>query len=217
MSNFPISDQKLEELRTATRNDMQMNQLKKFILSGWPERRSECPDAVAGFWNYRDEMSIYEDIIMKGGRLVIPKSLREEMVNRVHMGHMGMEKCKRHARDVLFWPRMNDQIERAVAKCQVCQEHQMANRKERLISHEVFALPWQMVATDLFVLEDMNFVPVVNYFSRYFEIERRQNTKASTVTQKTKAIFARHGAPQLVVSDNGPQYSSQDFEQFSHE
>ena len=74
-----------------------------------------------------------------------------------------------------------------------------------------------MVATDLFVLEDMNFVLVVNYFSRYFEIERLQNTKASTVTQKTKAIFARHGAPQVVVSDNGPQYSSQDFAQFSHE
>ena len=42
MSDLPMSDQKLKELRTASRNDLQMNQLKKVILSGWPERRSEC-------------------------------------------------------------------------------------------------------------------------------------------------------------------------------
>ena len=192
-----------------------MSQLKKTILEGWPERRSQCHDEINEFWNYRDELSVNENIIMKGEKLVVPITLREEMINQVHAGHMGMEKCKRRARDILFWPNMNKHIENKVSNCPTCQEYQMANPREPMLPLQKPQLPWQMVATDLFSLDNMDFVLVVDYYSRNFELERLRNTKAATVIHKMKAIFARHGIPQQVISDNGPQYSSEEFLQFA--
>ena len=215
VSHLPVSDKKFEELRQATVNDKQLNQVKQVVLNGWPEKRDQCPKSVLEFWNYKDELSVNEEIIMKSERIIVPTALREEMINRIHSGHMGIEKCKSRARDVLFWPNMNKDIEVKVANCKVCQEHQLANARELMIPRETPELPWQSFATDLFSLENMDFVLVVDYYSRYFEIERLRNTKTSTVIKKIKAIFARHGVPQEVISDNGPQYSTEEFSHFS--
>ena len=77
--------------------------------------------------------------------------------------------------------------------------------------------PWQVVASDLFSLEKVNYVIVVDYYSRFFEIERLKDTLSSTVVKKTKAIFSRHVIPEEIVSDNGPQFISQEYKQFTSE
>lgn len=51
--------------------------------------------------------------------------------------------------------------------------------------------------------------------SRYFEIERLHHTTLSAVIHKMKAIFARQGIPERVISDNGPCYSSREFKSFA--
>ena len=72
-----------------------------------------------------------------------------------------------------------------------------------------------MVVTYLVVGNNTNYVLVVDYYSNYFEIAQLGSIKTSTVTQHIKSIFARHGIPEIVISDNGPQYSSEQFHQFS--
>ena len=139
------------------------------------------------------------------------------MLNRIHTGHMGMEKCKRRARDVLFWPSMNLHIEETVSQCSTCQENRMANTKEPLIPHLVPDRPWQFVATDIFSLDNENYLVVADYYSRYFEVERLRGLKASVIIHTMKAIFSRQGIPEKVVSDNGPNYASQEFTKFAKE
>lgn len=51
---------------------------------------------------------------MKGEGIVVLKALRQDMLYRIHNGHMGMEKCKGRARDILFWAGVNLYIEEAV-------------------------------------------------------------------------------------------------------
>ena len=128
---------------------------------------------------------------------------------------MGVQKCKERARDVLFWRGMCKEIETMVEKCSTCQEYRNAQQKEPLRPHGIPVRPWQMVATDLFVWNNTNYVLVVDYYSNYFEIAQLASTKSSTVIQHIKSIFARHGIPEIVISDNGPQYSSEEFHQFS--
>ena len=154
---------------------------------------------------------------MKGDRIVIPKSLRKDMLHRVHYSHLGIEKCKQRARDVIFWPGMCSEIEKLIQGCLVCQEKQNANAKEPLLPRKIPERPWQVVASDLFSLEKVNYVIVVDYYSRFFEIERLKDTLSSTVVKKTKAIFSRHGIPEELVSDNGPQFISQEYKQFTSE
>ena len=86
-----------------------------------------------------------------------------------------------------------------------------------MIAHELPDRPWQNVATDLFMLEDEQHLIVVDYYSRYSELERMSTTTSSAIVNKLKAIFAGHGIPEKLVSDNGPQFSALEFAHFANE
>ena len=73
------------------------------------------------------------------------------------------------------------------------------------------------MGTDLFQLRDKDYLIVVDYTSKYFEVSVIPNTLASTVIQHTKSIFVRFGIPKIVISDNGPQYSSREYKKFAKE
>lgn len=90
-----------------------------------------------------------------------------------------------------------------------------ANSQKRLISHDIPDRPWAKVGCDLFTFDDNNYVVTVDCYSNFWEIDYLQNTKASTVIQKLRAQFARHGIPDTVISDNGPQFTSEEFVKFS--
>ena len=92
VSSLPVSDQKLKDIKDAAEADLQCKVLKKTILDGWPDLRKECPVAILEYRNHRDERTVLEDIIMKGDRIVIPKSLRKDMLHQVHYSHLGIEK-----------------------------------------------------------------------------------------------------------------------------
>ena len=143
------------------------------------------------------------DLMLKSQKIIIPKALRHEMLGRIHTGHMGVQKCKERARDVLFWPGMCKEIETIVEKCLTCQENRNAQQKEPLRPHDIPVRLWQMVAIDLFLWNNTNYVLVVDYYSNYFEIAQLASTKSSTMIQHIKSIYARHGIPETVISDNG--------------
>lgn len=117
ISNLPVSDEKLAEIREATKQDSQLTALKRIIHTGWPETRRSCPPLVLEFWNHRDEISFADGIVLKGEKIIVPQSLRNNMLQKIHTGHMGVEKSKQRARDVLFWPGMGKQIEQTVQNC----------------------------------------------------------------------------------------------------
>ena len=75
--------------------------------------------------------------------------------------------------------------------------------------------PWEMVATDLFTWDKAEYLIIVDYHSRFFEVAKLPDTKSTTVITHTKSAFARHGIPSELISDNGPQYSSKEFELFA--
>jgi hypothetical protein len=133
--NLPVSDTKLKEIQAETEKDSQLAQLRKVIQDGWPEERRKCPQSISEFWNHRDELSQINGIIFKGEKIIIPTSLREEILTKSHAGDMGMEKCKRRAWDILYWPGMCKQIEDIVGKCAICLEQRPSNTKETMLPH----------------------------------------------------------------------------------
>ncbi|XP_055997858.1 uncharacterized protein K02A2.6-like [Ostrea edulis] len=130
---------------------------------------------------------------------------------------MGIEKCLQRARSSVFWPRISADITTLVSNCDVCLKHRYSNSKEPLQPHPIPDYPWQVVAIDLFEWDDKNFLIVSDYYSRFFEVVQLRDTKSKTVIQKLKSMFSRLGIPQKVISDNGPQYSSQEFATFATE
>ena len=122
-----MSDSKLELVKQETIKDNQLQQLITVINEGWPEHRHECAVNVREFWTVKEDLSIINGIIFKREKIVLPKSLQSEMLNQIHTGHMGMEKCKERARTLFYWPHINSHIEDMVSKCAICQSYCRSN------------------------------------------------------------------------------------------
>ena len=133
---LPITENKLESIKHETQQDSSLQQLKQVVQNGWPNRKHECPPATTPYWSYRDEIATHDDILFRRKRVIIPKKLQHEMLQIIHGAHLGAEKCKRRARDVLFWPGMSAQIEDLALNCQVCASFRRSNQKEPLIPHD---------------------------------------------------------------------------------
>ena len=101
-----------------------------------------------------------------------------------------------------------------VKQCPTCCKSSRP-RKEPMIPTELPTYPFQKVGTDLFYFKGTTYLLVVDYFSRYPEIKKLSNTTTNCLITALKEIFSRFRIPETVVSDNGPQYSSQEFAAFA--
>ena len=133
----------------------------------------------------------------------------------LHIGHLGIERTKVNARGTMYWPNINTDIENMVANCTECQIYRNKIENETLLQHTVPEKPWTKVATDLFDCFNQNYLILVDYTSKYFEVCQLQNLTSEEVITKMKSSFSRFGIPEEIVSDNGSQYASREFREFA--
>jgi len=204
-----------DKIARATQADEQFQVLAKVIIRGWPETKCEVPVEAVPFWDYRDEISIYNGVLYRGERVCIPKEMRTETLKAIHKSHLGVVNCKKRARELVFWPGMNKQIEDLIGKCSACLMHRKMSQKEPMIIQPVPELPWSKVGMDLCELEGNNYLIIVDYFSNFIEVAPLQrDTRTSTILKHIKQNVARYGIMDSIISDNGPQFTSAEFREF---
>ena len=213
MRSLPETDQLLEKIKQHQGSDQTCLELLEYCRSSWPEKGSLI-GPIKKYHSVASEISIVNDLLMRGNRIIIPTSLREEMLDKIHLGHQGINKCRERARQSLWWPGLSKEIEELIKNCSECSKAQL-QRAQPMIPSVLPDLPWQKIATDLFEWKGSNYLLIVDYFSRYIEIAKLSGLSADEVIKHTKSIFARHGIPDTVVSDNGPQYASEAYRDFS--
>ena len=177
LSYVQVSDDKQKEIIEATMKDDQLKVLKETVSKGWPSRQSSCRPELKPYWNFREELSVHKGMILKGSRIVIPRAMRKEILRKIHVGHLGREKCKHRARQVVFWPQMNQDIDNIVSSCEVCRKYQHKQLKEPLKPYPVATRPWQVVGTDLFEVDKKDYVVLVDAYSNYPELDRRARSQ----------------------------------------
>ena len=211
---LPIPDHQLKELQEETAADPTLQVLKHVITDGFPDHKDGLPAAIHPYYNIRDELSVVDGIIFKGLRCVLPKSLRSKFKHKLHESHIGVQGCLRRAREVAYWPGMNSELTDYISKCDVCLTYNNKQSKEPLISHEIPKRPWKKIGTDLFTLNNKDYLCTVDYYSGYFEIDPLRAKTANVVIDKLKKHFATHGIPNEVNSDNGPPFNSVELSNF---
>ena len=216
-TSIKVSPERLVQLQMATAQDPVLQTLKNTVLTGWPDQRKHAPLNIQDYWNYRDEISIHNGILFKNMRIIVPRVLRSEMLAKIHSSHLGIESCLRKAKDLVFWPCMHADIKDVVDKCTICAEFQARNAKEPMQSREVPDRPWGRVASDLFHLYGKDYVVLVDCYSDFIEVEQLKDTTSTTLIQFLKTQFSRHGIPDCLVTDNGPQYVSKEFRHFTRD
>ena len=159
------SEDRCLSLAKKTDQDETLMALKNTIIKGWPDKRDECPMNLRDFWNYRDELSILDGLVLKGTRIVIPKECQDELLEKLHEGHFGVECTRLRARDSVFWPGINKDIEALIKSCEICQEHSRRNSKDPVLAREIPLVPWTLLEMDLFSLDDHSFLLVVDVTS----------------------------------------------------
>ena len=95
MNSLSVTDRKKEQIKKGYEDDTDMCALKDIIMSGGPKEQTNCSECVQPYWDYRDEMTVQNGLILKGTRIVIPKKMKLNILERLHTGHLGQEKCKR--------------------------------------------------------------------------------------------------------------------------
>ena len=216
IENLPVSKEKKSQLQETTANDHQLQQLLTLMRSGWPTDISNVPISLREYWKLKHNLCSADNLIFMNNRIVIPSAMRQEILKRIHEGHMGIEKCKSRARVCVYWPAMYDAIEHEVKRCPVCNKYSKGNQKELMIPHDIPDCPWQKLGADYFSFAGKDYLLVIDYFSKYPEVVRMNSKTAEATVNKMKQIFSRHGIPNTLVADNMP-FNSKAFKQFAKE
>uniref|UniRef100_A0A8C6M941 Gypsy retrotransposon integrase-like protein 1 n=1 Tax=Nothobranchius furzeri TaxID=105023 RepID=A0A8C6M941_NOTFU len=213
VTSKPIKSQKLEEIHRATQRDPELQKAVIFIRQGWPRRMAKS-SPLQGLYAARSHLSESDGLVLYHDRIVIPTALRPSVLDQLHEGHQGLTECRERARSTVWWPNIGLQITHKVRSCIFCRQHKPTQRRKTLVTTPLPNGPWQKIAADLCELEGKNCLVVVDYFTRDIEIASLTTTTSRQVINKLKHMFVRWGIPLELVSDNGTQFTSSEFQDF---
>ncbi|UYV80066.1 K02A2.6-like [Cordylochernes scorpioides] len=217
METLSVCSDTVLRIREETSSDPILCEVKKLILNGWPPNKNQTSMLTREYWNFREELTVQDGIILKNDRMVIPNKSRKEMIIKTHQGHIGINSSMRRARDNIFWPGMNAQIGQEIENCSICLSNSQNQVREPMKSHKIPNYPWERISLDIFEIFKQNYLIIVDHYSDFFEVECLENTTSEYIIECCKRQFSIYGIPQIIVSDNGRQFTSTEFQKFSKE
>ena len=188
-----------------------MHLLKDSIYNGWPAYRKQCPEELWDYWTFRCDLVLEDRRILKGDRLVIPESLRAQVLELTHAGHQGETKCLLLARQSVFWPGMPSDIRRMVKGCALCNKHQQAQPKLPAMQPDLLTRPWEKLRSDIFEFSGAKYLMIVDYYSRFLIIRLLNNMYAATIYNNFTSVLTEYGLPSVTTTDFGRQFVSEGF------
>ncbi|GFO37708.1 retrovirus-related pol polyprotein from transposon 297-like protein [Plakobranchus ocellatus] len=200
------TDSKIEQIKTETKKDPELGPLLEQIIHGWPDNSNQVQKGLRRYWSIKDYLSVDDGLVLKGAAIVIPKTMREEILARIHDGHQGIQKSILKARDCVYWHGLQKDITEMVQSCIYCSEHSKSQRKEPLQPHEIPGRPWQKIAADLFEIDGQQFLMVADYYSKMPFVKSMAKITSNACIEYLKSIFAVHGIPDELITDNGRQF-----------
>ena len=159
-----IANLRLAELQEATRADSDYQALLTTVRNRFPdEKRDLCP-AAQPCWTVRHHLTVDQDLVLKGPRIVVPRSLRRSVLDDLHAAHQGLNRTKARARQVVYWPQLSNDIDIIIRSCAECRHHAPSQVKEPLLATEdrCPALPFESTSADLFECQGYQFLVYVD-------------------------------------------------------
>lgn len=208
METLPVTS---EVIAKETARDPVLSRVLRAVTDGW----SWTDKNLTQFYEKRHEITVQNNVLFWGIRVIIPSKLQEKILQELHQGHTGMVKMKSLARSHLWWPGVDFDIEKSTKQCLGCQVTRNEPKEAPVHPWEFPSKPWQRIHVD-FAGPFMNsmFLVVVDAHSKWPEVIQMGSTTTSKTIDALRSIFARYGLPEHLVSDNGPQFTSAEFAEF---
>ena len=191
----------IEEIQHASSQDVHLQQLKIFTIAGWPHTKDELHTDIRPYWLYRDKLVVIDSVVLKGRHIIIPDSLKQQVLAQLHTNHMGIEKTKLLACESVFWHKINADIEAYIKVCATCLEFQQTQPKEKIMHHNIPLRPWEVISADVFHFKNKHYLCIVDYNSKFPVVKRLDGLSADNLINMVKTIFAEYGIPCKLMLD----------------
>lgn len=208
-----------EEVIEESQKDEDIQEFKKMHKENKLDKTDNLSYDLRRYCTLKDEITIVSNgLLLKGNKIIIPKSLRSKAVRLAHEGHQGIVKTKKLIREKIWFPGIDKAVNEAIAKCLYCQAATISSKN--LEPLKMTPLPdhaWENISIDFcgpFYTGEYLLVLIDDY-SRYPIVEIVKSTSAETVIPVLDKIFAMFGIPSVVKSDNGPPFNSSKFANFA--
>ena len=201
------------QIKTWTDRDPVLSRVRTLVLKGWQD--STDVD-LKPYQHRKHELSVHDGCILWGHRVIVPPVGRTKIKEELHIGHPGASRMKSLARSFVWWPGMDQEIEDAVKQCDQCQRTGHLPAVAPLQPWEWPQRPWIRLHLDYAgpFLGRM-FLILVDAHSKWIEVHP-VTTATSTITiEHLRMIFATHGLPEMLVTDNGSVFTSSEFKDFT--
>lgn len=207
---LPVTYQKVQR---ETKNDLLLNKIIGYVKFGWPNNVSDPKEKP--FFNRRENLFIENDCLVWGYRIVIPNSLRAVILEELHGGHIGVVKMKQVARNYVWWDGVDTDVERVCRECRACSSQRDEPPRAPLQPWSWPADPWARLNVDfLGPYRGRYYLVILDAHSKWLEVENVSSTSARAVITCFRKLFARFGLPKCIVSDNGPPFSSAEYQTY---
>lgn len=162
------------------------------------------------------EMCEKSGVILRGTSIFVPKVLRNRILELAHEGHPEITLMKQRLRAKVWWPKIDMQVDEFVKNCQGCFLVSAPPVPEPMKRTVLPHRPWEFVAIDLCgpLPTGHHLFVIVDYFSRFVEVEILKKIDSTEIIRKISIIFARFGYPEKIIADNGRQFISEEFKNF---
>ena len=201
-----------KQVRLWTRRDPILTKVSEYIHTQWP---TTIEDNLKPYGTRQLELSNQDGCILWGNRVVIPPQGRLQILQELHEGHPGVSRMKALARQYVWWPCLDKDIEEKVQCCSTCQSNRVSPPVAPLHPWEWPSRPWSRVHLDFAgpFLGHM-FLIMVDAHSKWIEVHVMASSTSSATIENVRTTFAQLGIPQTVVTDNGSCFVSAEFKQF---
>ncbi len=211
-----IEPTRLQSLQEETKADPVLAKLRELIVTGWPDSMQDLTMELHPYWCFRDELTILNGLITKGNRIVIPNSMQEETLRRIHDGHQGLCSSLQRARRTVYWPNIHKDITTRIQQCDACQVH--ANKKPKPPERQVSAShPMEIIGMDILEWNKQHALVTIDYYPWYVFYDPVAAETTDAIIGALNTNFRKFGLPQKIISDNGPCFKSKKFDQFCEE
>ena len=209
IESLPVTSQ---SIRRCTRQDSVLSKVLDYTLKGWP---SQVPKELQPYHTKLAELSVEEGCLLWGRRVIIPKRLHKIILQELHSEHMGIAKMKALARSHVWWTGLDKDLESLAKSCPECAAVKQAPARAPLHPWIWPSRPWQRIHLDFAgpFLGKFFFI-VVDAHSKWAEVVEMSQTSTSRTITVLRQLFATHGIPEQIVTDNGSQFTSEDFTKF---
>ena len=209
----------LDRIKEKTQQDGVMQKLSQTIQRGdWEASRKDVD--LAPFYPIKEEIYEAQGLIFRMERIILPSGLQQKIIKTAHkLGHLGTTKTKQMLRAKYWFPNMNAMIDQTIGHCYDCQVTTRNHREEPIKPSVIPENPWEQITIDFGGPHPdghYNLV-AVDRRTRYPEVEVVSSTAFKPTKERLKKMFAHHGVPRRVYSDNGPPFNSKEFSDFAEE